>query len=158
RLLTRISQLGRSGPTWRFDLEKRQRVAEPRKLPEILARQAEVDAARRMAFHPVVVGDQALVADARYITAYDLRTGKASTWYDLDGEVGGVQPTLGLPAPPDLRYTITVAEDCVFARMGCQTVRDVRPGQPNGKAASDTESVLVSLSLKAQRGNRQRWR
>jgi outer membrane protein assembly factor BamB len=155
RLLDELSQLGRSGPAWRFDLERRalrEGVFRP------LAPTTQVEASRRLAFHPVVAGDLALVADARFVTAYDLRTGKASTWYDLNDQVGGVRPTLTLPTPlADLRYTLTVAEDCVFVRLGSQAVRDIRADARTGKAPEDGESVLVSLSLKAGPGSRQRW-
>ncbi|MFO0928736.1 MAG: hypothetical protein U0736_17235 [Gemmataceae bacterium] len=137
RLLDRLSLLCRSGPAWQFDLETRKQQAGP---PVAPARGGEIDAARRLAFFPVVVGHVALVADARYVTAYDLRTGAATVWYDAAAYVGGLKPRLGLPAAVDLRYTLTVAEDCVFARLGTQTVRDVRPagrgrrwGGPRGR-------------------------
>jgi outer membrane protein assembly factor BamB len=158
RLLDRLSQLGRGGPTWRFDLNRRVHLEQFAPTLPLTTQAAQVDAARRLAFHPVVVGHHALVADARFITAYDLRTGKASTWYDLDPQVFRVQSMLTLPVPfLDLRYTLTVADDCVFARMGSQAVRDVRPDLRGGNAADAGESVLVSLSVKARPGGRQRW-
>jgi outer membrane protein assembly factor BamB len=155
-----LGRLCRGGATWRFDLARRKPTT------EIFGRdEAEggIEAARRQAFHPVVVGTTALVADAQYITAYDLRTGKASEWYDAAATVGGLEPRLTLPAFADLRYTLTVAEDCVFARMGTQTVRDIRPdpkaGRPAfGARADGGESLLVSLSLKPNAdGDRRRW-
>ena len=153
RLLDRLSRLGRAGPAWRFDLQKRGPQDEP---PVVVPRSSDVDAARRLAFHPAVVGDVALVADARYITAYDLTTGKASTWYDTADLVGGVRPLLDLPALPDLRYTLTVADGHVYARMGSQSVRDLRAnGRP--RPVEDGESVLVALSPKPRAGKRQRW-
>ena len=76
-----------------------------------------------MAFEPVVADGKAIVADARYVTAYDLRTGAVEKWYDAAG-VNGVHPDLNLPTPPDLRYTLTVAGDRVFVRLGTQSVRD----------------------------------
>jgi outer membrane protein assembly factor BamB len=160
RLLDRLSQLCRNGPTWRFDLERRARQEAPHAAPE---RGQEVEAARRLAFHPVVVGSQALVADARFVTAYDLRTGKAATWYDAARFVGGIDPSLDLPAPLDLRYTLTAAEGCVYARLGTQAVKDVRPdprpgGRPGGAVRDNTESILVCLSLTpGKEGDRRRW-
>ena len=159
----RLGQLCRAGPTWRFSLEKRVPTREG--FP-IIADQAKVDAARRLAYYPVVVGHTALVADALRITAYDLQTGKASEWYDASPYVGPlVRRGLPLPVPEDLRYTLTVAEGNVFARMGTQTVRDIRPDPKappilGGLAPSDTgESILVSLSMKpGTSGDRQRWR
>lgn len=161
RLLDRLSLLCRAGPTWRFDLEtrKRQTTAD---LPSPRS-SGEVDAARRLAFFPVVTGHVALVADARHITAYDLRSGEATVWYDAAAYVGGLKPRLTLPAAPDLRYTLTVAEDCVFARLGTQTVRDIRlpaaPGAGLPALHEDAgESVLVSLSLQpGPDGDRRRW-
>ncbi len=38
-----------------------------------------------MAFEPVVADGKAIVADARYVTAYDLRTGAVENWYDAAG-------------------------------------------------------------------------
>jgi outer membrane protein assembly factor BamB len=159
KLLERLSQLCRPGATWRFDLEQRRRQAVNYPAPK---RGQEVDAARRMAFYPVVVGHHAVVADARYITAYDLRTGKSTNWYDpVKHGVGGIEPNLDLPGPLDLRYSLTAAEGCLFARLGAQAIKDIRPkqdrfGQP--RVGKDVESILVSISQKPGRdGDRRRW-
>src|SRR5581483_3497235 len=48
-----------------------------------------------------------------------------------------------LPAPADLRYTLTVAGGRVYARLGTQ---EVRPADKEGKGAG--ESLLVCLSLR----------
>ena len=45
---------------------------------------------RSMAFEPVVADGKAIVADARYVTAYDLRTGAVEKWYDAAKLNGGV--------------------------------------------------------------------
>src|SRR5262249_50683221 len=146
RLLDSLSRLCRPGPTWRFDLQERAKLDRP--LPA--GRQdKDVTRARRMAFHPVLVGQVALVADNRRIVAYAMKTGKGSTWSDATGYVGGINKAdLRLPAPAALRYTLTVADDCVYARLGTRSVRDVRPGDKKQKDPN-TESILVCLSLEA---------
>ena len=114
---------------------------------------------RSMAFEPVVADGKAIVSDARYVTAYDLRTGAVENWYDAvrgNGGNGGIDPNLKLPAPPDLRYTLTVAGDRVFVRLGTQSVRDVRA--VDREKNKDNQSLLVCLSLRPTRtGGRFLW-
>jgi outer membrane protein assembly factor BamB len=159
RVLERLSQLCRAGPAWKFDLAARGL----QEIPPNDRGGRSVSMARRLAFHPVVVGRHALVADARYVTAYDLGTGKADVWYDAGLIFGGLNPRLALPAPLDLRYTLTAAEGCVFARLGSQTVRDVRPDpragdRPGGMKAESCESLLVCLAVNpGPGGERRRW-
>ncbi len=162
RLLDQLSQLGKVGPAWRFDLERRELRDRPFTPFEP---DKELDMVRRLAFYPVLVGHQAIVADATTITAYDLKTGRIEDWYDAKKVgIGGLHPNLNLPAPLDLRYTLTVAEGCLFARLGTQRIRDVRPragamGEPGRRPLGDVgESVLVSLSLQPKAtGSRFRW-
>jgi outer membrane protein assembly factor BamB len=152
-----LARLCRGGPTWRIDLERRE-LFDRELLPLKVDR---VSGARTLAFHPVIAGRHALVADAQYVLGLDLRTGKLSQWYDLATDTGGASPVLRLPAPPDLRYTLTVADGCVFARLGVQAVKDVRPVDPKagGRADDDTESYLVCLALEpSDTGSRFRWR
>ncbi|MBV9123408.1 MAG: PQQ-like beta-propeller repeat protein [Planctomycetes bacterium] len=114
------------------------------------------NAARSLPFHPVLAGGQVLVADARYVTAFDLKTGRRTLWYDLlkDGRNGGLNLNLSLPAPADLSYTLTVADDRVYVRMGAQAIAPWKEGLPRG----ESDSFLVSLNLRPDRnGNRQRW-
>jgi cellulose synthase operon protein C len=161
RFLEHLARLGRAGPTWTVDLQNHDLLegAPDEDVRDIPAAQK----ARSLAFYPVIAGNHLLVCDARYITALDLRTGRVEVWYDLKDSVGGVNPNLKLPAPPDLRYTLTVADGCVFARLGAQEVKDVRPPEraPGGlprAADKDTESVIVCLSLAPGRGpDRRRW-
>jgi outer membrane protein assembly factor BamB len=152
RFLEHLSRLCRPGATWRFDLEERaRRIGD---FPALKPAETAA-AARRLAFHPVVVGHRALVADARHITAYDLRTGKSETWYDVSKDFGGMRPNLTLPTPLlDLRYTLTVSGPFLFARLGTQTIRDVR----GPRRTDDAESALVCLGLEpGKTGHRFRW-
>jgi outer membrane protein assembly factor BamB/tetratricopeptide (TPR) repeat protein len=159
RFLDRLSGLCQEGPTWRFDLQERKAAkATPRRGERVASASTW---AREMAFHPLIVWPHLLVADARYVTAFDLRNGKAETWYDAARFNGGIKPNLKLPTPiTDLRYTLTVAEGCLFARLGAQTVRDVQPDpdKRDAEAEANNESLLVCLSLKPGKGgDRLRW-
>jgi outer membrane protein assembly factor BamB len=148
--------LWRDGWQWCFDLEKHARIAVPEDGPFPLARSTRgkvlppAQAARSLAFHPVIVGDWALVADARYLTAYNLKTGAAQVWYELEG----LGKETKLPAEPDTRFTLTVADGRVYARMGTPTMTGRRADGERQEAGS----WLVSLPLK--RGpdkNRRPW-
>jgi outer membrane protein assembly factor BamB len=157
-LLPRLAKMSRAGPKWVFDLARR-RQGNPS--ADEIARGGELDAARSLAFYPAVVGNTAIVADSRYVTAFDLTTGKVRELFDLAKTTGGVPARLPMPAPADLRFSVTVAEGSVYARLGTPTVRDVRtmekrprPGEPLVDAG---ESVLVALSLDAARKDAFRW-
>jgi outer membrane protein assembly factor BamB/tetratricopeptide (TPR) repeat protein len=145
-ILDRLSALCRGGPTWSFDLEKHARQSEPPGGAATNAAQA-----RSLAFHPIILGDQVLVADARYVIAYDLRSGESHQLYDAvaKGKNGGVEANLKLPAPPDLRYTLTAAGENVYARLGAQDVGVEAPrfGQP-AKPRDEKETFLTCLSLR----------
>jgi outer membrane protein assembly factor BamB/tetratricopeptide (TPR) repeat protein len=147
-ILDRLSDLCRSGPTWRFNLQNHSLQEESSLHPAVNAAQA-----RTLAFYPVIVGHQVLLADARYVTAYDLRTGQSSVWYDVAGLNGGVQPNLKLPAPPDLRYTLSVADDHVYVRLGEQDI-----GMDAANPRRDKETFLACLGLKPDaEGEHARW-
>jgi outer membrane protein assembly factor BamB len=117
-------------------------------------------AARSLAFVPVIAGGQVIVADAQRVIGCDLRTGNCSEWFDAAKFNGGITPDLKLPAPPELRYTLTVADGCVFVRLGEQAIH---PGaaealQPNKPAPPKAESLLVCLGLEpGPGGDRLRW-
>ncbi len=134
-------------PAFRFGLYDGQRLA-PRVPPRHRGTAAE---GRSLAFHPLLVDRLALVADASRVTAYDLSTGAVDVWHDAEkGNDGGVKVERKLPAEPDLRYTLALGDDCVYARLGVQNIR-LGEGPP-------PESFLVSLSLKPDaNGRRLRW-
>jgi outer membrane protein assembly factor BamB len=147
-ILDHLSALCRDGPTWRFNLEQRTRQENAPPSPAVDAAQA-----RTLAFYPVIVGHQVLVADARYVTAFDLRNGQSEQWYDAAGHNGGVSPnTTKLPAPPDLRYTLAAAGDHIYVRLGAQDigVEAAAPPQRVGppKPRRDNETFLACLSLR----------
>src|SRR5438132_1197709 len=72
------------------------------------------------------------------------------------GRPGGIAPELGLPAPADLRYTLTATDDCVVARLGVQALRSDRKER---ELAREGGSLLVCLNRTPDdRGERLRWR
>jgi outer membrane protein assembly factor BamB/tetratricopeptide (TPR) repeat protein len=116
-----------------------------------------------LAFHPIIVGRQVVVAGARSLTVYDVESDTRQTW-DLKQNV----PTLNLdgldtdlPARPNLHYTVTASGNRIYARLGLQALdpavldppRDLprdprRPDLPvRSKPAAD--SCLVCLELQA---------
>jgi outer membrane protein assembly factor BamB len=157
-ILDRLSALCRDGPTWSFNLEKRARQSEPSSGAAMSAAQA-----RSLAFYPIILGDQVLAADARYVTAYDLRTGASHQLYNVSEQNGGVEPSLKLPAPPDLRYTLTATGENVYARLGAQNIGVEAPrGAPRfgppAKPRRENETFLACLSLQPNREKKNyRW-
>jgi outer membrane protein assembly factor BamB len=163
-ILSRLGKLCGQGPRWTFNLEQRNRQALPLS-NAISGVSAAVNAsqARTLAFEPVIVGHRVLVADARYVTAFDLQTGQSEEWYDVARDNGGVNPNLKLPAPPDLRYTLTVADGHAYVRLGAQDIgmQALEPqplrriGAPAGR---DNETFLACLSLQPDdKGGHFRW-
>jgi outer membrane protein assembly factor BamB/tetratricopeptide (TPR) repeat protein len=157
-ILDRLSNLCREGPTWTFNLEKRARQDDAEPAPAFTMAQA-----RSLAFYPVVVGHRVLVADARYVTAYDLRKGESRVWYDGAHLKAGVEPNLKLPAAPDLRYSLTVAGENVFVRLGAQDIGVEAPAPPprlgqKPKPRRANETFLTCLGLHAEgEGEHHRW-
>jgi outer membrane protein assembly factor BamB len=133
-------RLWAEGPTWRVRLDSGERLADSEldKLPPKTP-------ARQLAFHPVIADGAAYVADARHVRGYHLRTGRLLLQFDLlEGrKVGGDDELqLKLPAPRDLRYTLTAADGHLFARLGGQWFGP----RPDGERR-DAESWLVCLPL-----------
>jgi outer membrane protein assembly factor BamB len=155
-ILDRLSALCSDGPTWSFNLEQRSRQVDAKPEPAVNAAQA-----RTLAFNPVIVGHRVLVADARYVTAFDLRNGQSEEWYDVARDNGGVRPNLKLPAPPDLRYTLTVAGDHAYVRLGAQDIGlEAPPPRRFGAPAPgrDNETFLACLGLQPDdKGSHFRW-
>jgi outer membrane protein assembly factor BamB/tetratricopeptide (TPR) repeat protein len=145
----RLQRICAQLPQWRFSLEHHVRLeADPPAKPtdKPLTPSARN---RAMAFHPVIVGDHVLVADARSIVAYSLTTGEASVWFEKDAPENLLSHKL--PALADLGYTLTVAEDRVLARLGVQDFIPERDHREN-------LSSLVCLNLKpGDNEKRPRW-
>lgn len=138
------------GPAWCFRLDTRAPVERRRDVPPPGKPgpnpTSAAERARALAFHPVILGRHVLVADARSVTAYDVTTGASQAW-DLAKDHGqrvnepkGLTLNTSLPAPADLRYTLTVADGRVYARLGVQ-------GLPPPKQGAEAESFLVCLEF-----------
>jgi outer membrane protein assembly factor BamB len=153
------NRLARLVPRWRFRLETHDRLddndvpGQPGPPGGVKGPGGRPAGARALAFHPLVVDGQALVADTSAVSAYDLRTGRSSVWYDAGAELARLNlANPQAPAAHDLRYTLTAADGCVFARLGAPCFG------PESRPA-DCDSLLVCLSVRPDsRGERLRWR
>jgi outer membrane protein assembly factor BamB len=156
RWIDRLNRTVKDGPTWQFSLETRKPLEEV--LP-VGKEDAPSVQSRRMAFHPLICGNYVVVADARFVTAYDLRTGKATDWYDVTADrINALAPPdLKLPTKKlDLRYTLTAADGCLYARLGAQEL--FRADEERGKKDEDrAASFLACLSLDPAAKERLRW-
>jgi outer membrane protein assembly factor BamB/tetratricopeptide (TPR) repeat protein len=148
----RLARMLFQPPQWRFSLETHMRLESgaSHKPPDRPFTNSARN--RAMAFNPVILADQAVVADSHSVIAYSLHNGVPSVWFDLSREIAGVNlPPTKLPAPADLRYTLTADEDCLFARLGARDVITDRGGP-------DNQSYLACLNLKQGDGDsRLRW-
>lgn len=71
-------------------------------------------AALRPAFHPVIVADKVLVADAASVTGFQLSTGKRLFRLALNGAV--------FETDPRGRYALTVAGNRIYGRLGSPNI------------------------------------
>src|SRR5262249_31337399 len=122
--------------------------------------------------HPLIAGNLVLWADARYVNAHDLLTGRRVFRYDLlkDGIRNAKvleHVSLKLPARPDLRYSLSVSGDRAFVRLGTQGLGPAIYQTINGKVVTvqgkpvvipdESNSFLVCLSLKPGAKRREEW-
>jgi outer membrane protein assembly factor BamB/tetratricopeptide (TPR) repeat protein len=131
-------------PTWRVGLDGSAPGMDGGNGPPLTASQA----ARACAFFPVIAGNLVLVADARAVTAYDLDSGRRVGRCDLIDDLKNVGLDLDtkLSVKQDVRYTLTVAGDRVFARLGSPAV--ARPREGKGDVPRPIrQSALVCLAL-----------
>jgi outer membrane protein assembly factor BamB len=170
-------RIGANEPAWVVRLDTGARLSEK----EVKAlRQDEEEISPRqalsLAFHPVITSNLVLWGDAQYVNAHDLLTGKQVFRYDLcgDGKEGGKndesalgvsqvgEVNLKLPARADLRYTLTVADGRVYARLGCQALSPRRLVNENDRLLRNQprdkrKSFLVCLDLNPAADKRQLW-
>jgi outer membrane protein assembly factor BamB/tetratricopeptide (TPR) repeat protein len=135
RLPDRLSSLCRGGPTLRVNLPTFTAgdVLSP---PERVAQRSEYS--QKLAFHPLIVGGRLLIADAARVMAFDLR------------RLGdpGVELYPGPVAedvPPDVRYSLTVADGCVYARLGSTAITAGTRNDKPGSGARQTRLVCLRL-------------
>ncbi len=92
--------------------------------------------AARLAFHPLVVDTQVLIADTRSVTSYHLLTGQRLFRFGLKGAAADDgKPTEG-------RHTLTAWNGAAFARLGRPTV-----GTKADDDKSTAASTLVAIEL-----------
>jgi outer membrane protein assembly factor BamB len=132
-------------PTWRVRLDGSPLDKADGNGPVLTPTQA----ARTYAFFPVITGNLVLVADARSVTAYDLDSGARAARCDLidDLKNGGPELDTKLPVKHDVRYTLTVDGDRVFARLGAAGLARSRQGKGEAPRPGHTDSFLVCLAL-----------
>ncbi len=153
RFLDDLERQCRRGPTYSIDLGPAAREQGKPATPSVLS--------RAMAFHPLIAGEHALIADACYVKAIDLHTGTAAVWFDLKEHAAVAEPDLQLPLTEDsklldLRYTLTLADDCVYARLGAQQIYRTDDSDKNRERA--TASAVACLSVKpGPKGSHVRW-
>ena len=108
------------------------------------------EAARFLAYHPVIDRDRVYVADSHRVMGYSLFDGRLILRYDLEPRGFRFEP----PAEPDARYTLTVAGNRIYARLGAQTL-----GRSGKEALRDKgHAYLVCLNLQFDvSGKVERW-
>ncbi len=111
------------------------------------------DAQRLMSYHPAIVGELVLFCNQSQIFAFDRTTGepawpgdparpKGEIYADESARLGSTRMNRGLGVP---RFTLTVHDDKLFARMGSQVT-----SHPLESYESRTGGYLVCLDLAAQ--------
>jgi outer membrane protein assembly factor BamB len=149
--LTRLSLL--KGPEWTVRLETQKKVQagedSGRATREILPASRQN---RICVCHPLIVDDRVFVADARWVTGYDLRTGAKVLQYDLlaDGEGTAADLSSKSATEADMPFTLSAGDDRLYARMEAQGTAGRRGG---------SESFLLCLNLYPTRdGGLKRWK
>ncbi|MBL8799632.1 MAG: PQQ-binding-like beta-propeller repeat protein, partial [Planctomycetia bacterium] len=126
---------------WRVRLDGKPTDPKAEELPPVNYRNAS-EAARALAYYPVIAGNRVLFADARFVSVHDLNTGRRLFRYDLLANAGPrIEPEV--PVKHDERFTLTVADGRVYVRLGLPML-----GFPKeGEAAP--ASYLLCLDLPA---------
>jgi outer membrane protein assembly factor BamB len=111
------------------------------------AKPPPVGAARGVAFHPVVVGDRAYLADAGRVFAFDLATGRPALVYDLsrDDPFSRTAGELSLPVRYDADFSLTASGHTLYARLGPPALFP-RP-VPNQPGRLKRQSYVVCLDV-----------
>ncbi len=140
------SALWENGPAWRVPLPTLNRHGKDPP-PDRFSR------LRRMAFHPIIVNEQVLIADHRSVVSYHLKTGKELFRYDLK-TAGLSDPGPGIDADMHMpRFTLSADHERAYVRLGRLSVGPKKEGD------RDDASYLVCLDLSESAVNkkRERW-
>jgi outer membrane protein assembly factor BamB len=129
-------------PTWRAALPGK---SSGRGLREFDPPLGTVEAARNLAFHPVIVPGYVLVADAARILVFGLHDGRLVDEYDHRVHAGlPASLDLRIPVKSDVVYTLTADGDRIYARFGRQPMAP----PDTGDRPEESESVIVCLELR----------
>jgi outer membrane protein assembly factor BamB/tetratricopeptide (TPR) repeat protein len=133
---------------WHVDLEPVATSRGPHGYRGITTTPGPTAPGQKLAYHPIVLGDQVIVCDENRITAYNLNDrpetppGAGSgtvkpAWQHSSDDGNGPQATrmtLGLP-----RFTLTAHGDRIFARMGLNSFSSM------GRMGATSSSYLVAV-------------
>lgn len=98
------------------------------------------------ALYPAIAGDRVVVADGRFVAAFDLKTGGPRGKFDLLGELQMDDPRFDSKKQPfpEARHSVTIADGYIFARLGNQVLSRTAAGD-----RTEAQSFLVCLDLMA---------
>jgi outer membrane protein assembly factor BamB len=144
--------------TWRARLDEAEEPGKP-PAPFVPVRNPS-QLAQALAFFPVIAGDRVLVADCRYVTVFDLLTGRRLARFDLLEQVAPFKAKgrleTALPVAHGQRYTLTVDGDRVFVRLGA-TAMSLPADKRQENDDFRPDSFLVCLRLTADHRLEPRW-
>src|SRR5262249_9390248 len=114
--------------TWRVRLDgtpPEAKVQAPRPIANA------TEAGKKLAFHPVIVGDLVIVADARAVPVFDVLTGRQRAHCDLIDDLKQIAPNLevSLPVKHDERFTLTALGRRLYVRLGTTAMSEPRLGK-----------------------------
>ncbi|MBY0526093.1 MAG: PQQ-binding-like beta-propeller repeat protein [Gemmataceae bacterium] len=129
---------------WRVRLDGSDPVKDPVDVGKVLT---PTKAAQAYAFLPTIINDLVLVCDARTVTAHDLFTGKRIARCDLidDLKNGVLELDTKLPLKTDARFSVTVGDGRVYARLGATGLAKAPDGK--GFRQGKGDSFLVCLGM-----------
>lgn len=113
------------------------------------------DHTRALAFHPVIAGGKAFVADAARVFAFDLFNGELTTLLDLRKRLPLTGVNLQWPTRIDTRYTLTFADGFLYARLGSQPLKPIN--NESDRAALSTIVCIGPIAPRSTEPPAVRW-
>ena len=117
-----------------------------------IPRPASIPAAKTLAFHPVIAGGFAYIADAARIIAFDLKNGRVREVYDRRLEKEFSAPDVAEMAIPNLNgasFTLTVSDGRIYARTGSTAMRTATPA-----VGAKLDSAIIAFEVQPDGGLR----
>jgi outer membrane protein assembly factor BamB len=138
------------GPAWHVPLPTPPKLAPGENMPRL-------NPATGLAYHPLVVDNQVLLADARNVLGYGLfpENGKAKKLFHFTLQEPGEHEDNGgtRRGHQDQRFTLTAWKNRVFARLGGQSL-----GAKIGDGREFAPSFLVCLDLLSEKPGQLLWK